>query len=121
MHIEWMRERRGVETLRELCAGPGRLTQAYGIIRADNGMDLVAGRDLFVVPSDPVPDDGVAVGPRVGISVAMERPWRFSEKESSFVSRGPSAGPRGPRRPTLKRTAMAKAKVTAAGKGRAKA
>jgi DNA-3-methyladenine glycosylase len=121
--IELMRERRGVETLRELCAGPGRLTQAYGIIRADNGMDLVAGRDLFVVPSDPVPDDWVAVGPRVGISVAMERPWRFYVKESSFVSRGPSARPRGPRRPTLKRTARATVTVTAtaAGKGRAKA
>jgi DNA-3-methyladenine glycosylase len=116
--IELMRERRGVATLRELCAGPGRLTQAYGITRADNGMDLVAGRDLFVVRGDPVPDDGVAVGPRVGISVAIERPWRFSVKDSSFVSRGPSAGPRGP---TLKRTARAKATVMAAGKARAKA
>jgi DNA-3-methyladenine glycosylase len=119
--IELMRERRGVAALRQLCAGPGRLTQAYGITRADNGMDLVAGQDLLVVPGDPVPDDRVAVGPRVGISVATERPWRFSVKESSFVSRGPSAGPRGLPRPSLKQTARAKARATAVGKGRAKA
>jgi DNA-3-methyladenine glycosylase len=123
--IELMRQRRGVAAPRELCAGPGRLTQAYGITRADNGMDLVAGGDLIVAPGDPVPYGDVAVGPRVGISVAMERPWRFYVKGSSFVSRSATGRPRGPRRAglraTARATAAAAARATAAAKARAKA
>ena len=121
--IELMRQRRGVSTARELCSGPGRLTQAYAITRADNGIDLVAGRDLFVVRGDAVQEGRVGIGPRVGISVAMERPWRFYVNDSSFVSKNPSAGTRRARRPGLKARAMetGKATATAAGKERATA
>jgi DNA-3-methyladenine glycosylase len=121
--MELMRQRRGVSVARELCSGPGRLTQAYGITRADNGMDLVGGRDLFVVLGDAIDEGRVGIGPRVGISVAVERPWRFYLNDSSFVSRRPSGGTRRPRRPGLKARAMetGKATATAAGKERARA
>jgi DNA-3-methyladenine glycosylase len=86
--LEWMALRRaGPPDPRLLCAGPARLTQAYGVGRADNGIDLVAGDDLFVAEGSPVPDERVGVGPRVGITVALERPWRFVELGNPFVSR----------------------------------
>jgi DNA-3-methyladenine glycosylase len=85
--LDWMRERRGVEDQRSLCRGPGRLTQAYGLSRQDNGVDLVGGGGLYVAAGSPVSDGSVAVGPRVGIRLATEQPWRFFELGSSFVSK----------------------------------
>lgn len=89
--IELMRERRGMSDSRSLCAGPGRLTQAFGITRAHNGTDLVSGKDLFMAPGESVDDHDVEVGQRIGISVAMEKPWRFHVAGSPFVSRAPSS------------------------------
>jgi DNA-3-methyladenine glycosylase len=85
--IDWMRARRGVTDVRLLCAGPGRLTQAFGIDRAHNGLDLVAGDVLFVAAGAPDRDRAVGVSPRVGLTVAADRPWRFFEAGSSFLSR----------------------------------
>jgi DNA-3-methyladenine glycosylase len=87
--LEAMRRLRGATvTDRLLCAGPGRLTQAFGIGLADNGMDLTSGLDLFVAEGSPVPEERVGVGPRVGISQARDRPWRFVDLGSRFVSPG---------------------------------
>jgi DNA-3-methyladenine glycosylase len=85
--LDTMRERRAVLDARSLCRGPARLTQAYGVGRADNGMDLVESTDLFVAAGRPVADGSVGVSPRVGIRTATERPWRFFEVGSPFVSR----------------------------------
>jgi DNA-3-methyladenine glycosylase len=83
-----MREARGPVADRLLCAGPARLTEAFGIGRADNGLDLAGGEDLFIAAGEPVPEEAVATGPRVGISVAVDQPWRFSVAGSPFVSKG---------------------------------
>jgi DNA-3-methyladenine glycosylase len=88
--IESMRERRGTAELRELCAGPARLTQAFGIGRGHNGSDLVIGPDLFVARGRRLDEGLVAAGPRVGIRAAREAPWRFFDASSGFVSRGPA-------------------------------
>jgi DNA-3-methyladenine glycosylase len=88
--VEIMQGRRVVSNVRILCAGPGRLTQAYGVTRADNGMDLVSGKDLFVAHGDPIEQIGLGVGQRIGISVAMEKPWRFYVIGSPFVSKFPT-------------------------------
>jgi DNA-3-methyladenine glycosylase len=85
--LESMAERRGASDPRLLCAGPARLTRAFGIGRADNGIDLVDGGDLLVAAGAPVPDEEVGAGPRVGIRSATDRPWRFFELGSRFVSR----------------------------------
>jgi DNA-3-methyladenine glycosylase len=90
-----MRERRGVSDVRSLCRGPARLTQAYGIGPAHNGMDLLAGGDLYVATGSALQEGSVGVGPRVGIRVATERPWRFFEAGNPFVS-----GPARPTRPS---------------------
>ncbi len=88
--VEWMINRRGTSRLLDLCAGPARLTQAFGVNQAQNGVDLVEGTELFVARGLRVPDDRVVVTPRVGIVAAAEKPWRFAEAGSSFVSRPPS-------------------------------
>jgi DNA-3-methyladenine glycosylase len=82
--LEVMRGRRGVEDVSLLAAGPGRLTQALGITRAHDGLDL--GRPPFALEPPPTPLN-VIESPRVGITRATDRPWRYSLAGSSFVSR----------------------------------
>ena len=86
--IELMRARRGLERLESLCSGPGKLTQALGITLDDNGDDL--SRGPIVISAPPPSWRGVSVtsGPRVGITKAIELPWRFCAAGSSrFLSR----------------------------------
>jgi DNA-3-methyladenine glycosylase len=82
--IDLMRARRGVDRPLELCSGPGKLTQALGIGLADNDSSLVDG-PIEVLPRTGEPR--IAVGERVGISKAVELPWRFCDASSPHVSR----------------------------------
>jgi DNA-3-methyladenine glycosylase len=91
--VDTMRRRRGDVADRLLCAGPARLAQAFGVARAANGMDLVGGGQLWVAAGEPLKDERVVVGPRVGIRRAVDVPWRFAEAGSRFVS--PGSRPRG--------------------------
>jgi DNA-3-methyladenine glycosylase len=90
---EEMARRRGTNDPRALCSGPGRLCQALGIDRADNGLDLVRGRLLWLLEGAPVAPSTISVGPRVGITSGTERPWRFSVQGDRFVSRARPAVP----------------------------
>jgi DNA-3-methyladenine glycosylase len=90
--LDRMRAHRGLHDERLLCAGPGRLTQALGITREQNGTDLVAGDELAIVRGRRLPDDSVRVATRIGLTVARDQPWRFIEANSPFVSRGRTAG-----------------------------
>lgn len=83
--LERMRARRGVRSDAELCSGPGKLTEALGIGLDRNGADLSRDPFLFLPPEAEPPK--VVVGPRVGITKAIERPWRFCAAGSRFVSR----------------------------------
>lgn len=91
--LEEMARRRGTNDPRALCSGPGRLCQALGIDRAENGLDLVRGRLLWLLEGAPVAPSTINVGPRVGITSGTERPWRFSVQGDRFVSRAPPAVP----------------------------
>jgi DNA-3-methyladenine glycosylase len=82
--IDEMRRRRGVDDLRRLCAGPGCLTQALGIAREHDGLPL--DRPPFELRPAAGTADAVA-SPRIGITRAAERPWRYSVRSSPFVSR----------------------------------
>jgi DNA-3-methyladenine glycosylase len=86
-----MARRRGVPSERLLCSGPARLTQAFGVAREQNGIDVVDGDELWIAAGRKTPDEAVAVGPRVGIRRAADVPWRFWVAGSPFVSRGGSA------------------------------
>jgi DNA-3-methyladenine glycosylase len=84
--IESMRARREDRPDRDLCSGPGKLTEALGIGLHANEADL--SREPFLLMA---PDEGwegeVLSGPRIGISKAVERPWRFCAADSPYVSR----------------------------------
>ena len=86
-----MRARRGTRPDADLCSGPGKLTEALGVGLGDNDADLSADPFLLLAP-EPGREGEVVTGPRVGITKAVERPWRFSLAGSGFVSR-----PRPPR------------------------
>ena len=82
--LEAMRKRRGLDDARLLCAGPGRLCQALGVTRDHDGLPL--DRPPFrVLARAGVPQ--VVSGPRVGISKAADRPWRYGLAGSRFLSR----------------------------------
>jgi DNA-3-methyladenine glycosylase len=83
--IERMRARRGREELRELCSGPGKLTEALGIGLGENRAPL--DRQPFEVRGRAGTAVEVATGPRIGITRAADRPWRFCAAGSSFLSR----------------------------------
>ena len=87
--LDVMRANRGLHDLRSLCRGPGRLTQAYGIGRGENGLDLTTPDELHLEEGDPSPAAEVSAGPRVGITTATEVPWRFFLSGSRFVSSRP--------------------------------
>jgi len=87
-----MKKRRGVEDERQLCSGPGKLTQALGITNRDDEMDLcIDPRHCFVKTVDR-PVDMVADA-RIGISRSMHHPWRFTLRGSEFVSKKPKQIP----------------------------
>jgi DNA-3-methyladenine glycosylase len=83
--LEAMRARRGDRPDGELCSGPGKLTEALGIGLELNGADL--GRDPFLLLAPDGPAPAVVTGPRIGITKATERPWRFCAAGSPYVSR----------------------------------
>lgn len=82
--LDVMRARRGIEDARLLCAGPGRLCQALAVTREHDGMRLDAPPFRLDPPTGPV---AVVPGPRIGISKAVDVPWRFGLAGSRFVSR----------------------------------
>jgi DNA-3-methyladenine glycosylase len=82
--VEVMRTRRGIERVEDLCNGPGKLTQALGIWLDLNGTPLTDG-PIEILPRAEEPE--IAVGTRIGITKAVELPWRFCDANSACVSR----------------------------------
>jgi DNA-3-methyladenine glycosylase len=82
--IAVMRRRRGIKDERLLCAGPGRLCEALGITGKENGARL-APPPFELRARAAAPE--IAIGPRIGISVAVEQPWRYGLKGSPFLSK----------------------------------
>jgi DNA-3-methyladenine glycosylase len=82
--LDAMRERRGLEAARALCSGPGKLCQALGITRVLDGLPL--DEPPFELRAREV-DPPLAVGRRIGITRAVEQPWRYGLAGSPFLSR----------------------------------
>lgn len=73
---------------RDLCSGPARLCQAFGIDRRQDGIDLVTGTGGYTIVDDGVaPPDDPAVGARIGIRHAVEEPWRWHVRGNPNVSK----------------------------------
>jgi DNA-3-methyladenine glycosylase len=70
--------RPGARSPAELAKGPARLTSVLGLDRGHNGVDLTeAGSPVRLLARPPVASDEIRVGPRVGVAVAIDVPWRF--------------------------------------------
>ena len=82
--LDKMRERRQLLDDRLLCSGPGRLGQALGIEHSMNGHSLVQKPFELRLPKKSV---AVVSGPRIGISKAVDLPWRFGLAGSRFLSK----------------------------------
>jgi DNA-3-methyladenine glycosylase len=85
--LELMARRRGLERERELCSGPGKLTQALGIELDDNGVNLQRGSIVISARRREWRDVEVIADRRIGITQAAELPWRFTAAGNRFVSR----------------------------------
>jgi DNA-3-methyladenine glycosylase len=83
--VELMRARRGQASLADLARGPGKLAQALEITLGLDGIDLTAEGPLWLGRIDrPAGEIGASV--RIGISKEVDRPLRFYERGSKFVS-----------------------------------
>lgn len=84
--LELMQRRRGTTNLKQLCSGPAKLVQAMGIPVSLSGGSFFDG-PLLLELSPALPPNTVAISPRIGISKAIDNPWRFYIKDSPFVSK----------------------------------
>jgi DNA-3-methyladenine glycosylase len=82
--LDRQRRRRGVDDVRALCSGPGKLCQALAITREHDALPLDRPPFRLEARTD-VP--GIVTGPRVGITRATELSWRYALAGSPFVSR----------------------------------
>lgn len=83
--IELMAERRGTTVKTALTNGPGRLAQAFGFSLIDNQDDVVVSNDIALLAADAPVD--VETSARIGITRDTDRPWRYFDPGSEFLSR----------------------------------
>jgi DNA-3-methyladenine glycosylase len=95
--IESMRARRGLDRVEDLCSGPGKLTQALGIGLDLNGSSLVDGPIEMLARDPAARSPRIVLGERIGITKAVDLPWRFCDADSRHVSRPWPAAMRSPR------------------------
>ncbi len=82
--LDSMRARRGLEPERSLCSGPGKLCQALGVTSEHNA--LLLDQPPFELRAR-VREPRLVTGPRIGITRAVERSWRYGLEGSPFLSR----------------------------------
>jgi DNA-3-methyladenine glycosylase len=82
--LSLMRARRGVEELRRLCSGPGKLAQALDITKRHHELSICSGSRHCLLPRSE--EVRVVTDPRIGISRSKDLPWRFTLAGSPFVS-----------------------------------
>jgi DNA-3-methyladenine glycosylase len=83
--LSLMKTRRGVEDVRRLCSGPGKLAQALDITKRHHEMSICGDSRHGLLPRAE-PDVRVVTDPRIGISRSKDFPWRFTLAGSPFVS-----------------------------------
>jgi DNA-3-methyladenine glycosylase len=83
--LEIMQKRRGVDNVHRLSTGPACFAEAFGIGKTDNGHLLTL--DFGIFESQNIPDDAIVTSSRIGITVAIDLPWRFHIRGNPFVSK----------------------------------
>ena len=93
--LRQMKGRRGLPaaavSVDDLCRGPGNLTMAMGITLAENRLDLLG--DRLFIEDRGLPAGPIAWGPRIGIRVGVDRPWRAWIRDHPAVSAGNQGSP----------------------------
>jgi DNA-3-methyladenine glycosylase len=79
-----MRRRRGLSQARALCSGPGKLCQALGVTIKHNGLALDRAPFALRARADK---PAIVTGARIGISKAVDAPWRYGLKDSPYLSK----------------------------------
>ncbi len=79
-----MRWRRGVEDIRNLCSGPGKVCEALGVTHKHNGLRIDEAPFELRARAGTV---DIVTGVRIGITKAVEHPWRYGLKNSRYVSK----------------------------------
>jgi DNA-3-methyladenine glycosylase len=86
--IEVMRANRGIEDIKNLSNGPGKLAQALGITDTTLSGKILDKSSIYLEPpARQIGSDNITTTPRIGISKAADQPWRFYIKDNPFVSR----------------------------------
>lgn len=84
--LEVMQRRRGLADVRQLCSGPGKLTQALQITRSDDERDLCADPEHSFYSRAGEQQFDIVADERIGITKSADLPWRFTLRDSPFVS-----------------------------------
>ncbi|HET7528641.1 MAG TPA: DNA-3-methyladenine glycosylase [Candidatus Saccharimonadales bacterium] len=88
--IEIMKKNRGMDDIRNLANGPGKLTQALGIFDTSLSGKILNKSSIFLEPPEhKLKKEDVVTGPRIGVTKAADQPYRFYLKNNHFVSRRP--------------------------------
>jgi len=85
--VEIMRRNRGIADIKNLANGPGKLAQALGITDNKLSGEILGKSSVSLEQGEKVKKTDIVAGPRVGISRAVEQPWRFYIKANHFVSK----------------------------------
>ena len=83
--IAAMKRRRKTNVVKNLCSGPAKFCQAFGITGRDNSAPV--GRDFAIYDAPEMAEQDIGVSNRIGIKKGTELPWRFYIKDNPFVSR----------------------------------
>jgi DNA-3-methyladenine glycosylase len=84
--IQLMKRRRSRDSIYDLCSGPSKLVQAMGITKSDYGKPVFRGK-FQLYPRSEAANLNTRSGPRIGISKAHNKPWRFWIEGNPFISR----------------------------------
>jgi len=102
--LDRMAANRGRDAPRDLCSGPGKLTQALAVDASLDGADLTRGREVWLEAGALVAPEHILAGPRVGVSAGVDAAWRFFVRDSPWVSRGRPGPPSRRARPRTQPT-----------------
>jgi len=85
--ISFMRRYRKTSDPYNLTSGPGKLTQALKVTKRQNGVDVTKKEELYVVNGKHIDESEIVATSRIGIRVALDKPWRFLIADNEFVSK----------------------------------
>lgn len=85
--VSFMRRYRKTSDPYNLTSGPGKLTQALKVTKRQNGVDVTKKEELYVVNGKHIDESEIVATSRIGIRVALDKPWRFHIADNEFVSK----------------------------------